>query len=311
MIEDPSLWQLALLVAIGVAAGFLNVMAGGGGLLTMPVLVFMGIPGPVANGTNRISILAQNLVAAIAFFRRGYSDFRLSLSLTLCTLPGAILGAMAGTRLEGLWFNRALAIIMIAVMVLMFFHGGGKKKTSQKRQAQHEQGRPENDEQWNGQHRDMLHGDERHGSQHEQDRHGDGHLDSRHGINPTATGGTLSRQRLLWGHLLMAVTGFYGGFIQIGVGFIMMPILTRVMGFDLIRTNMYKVYIIGGYSVAALIVFASQVPILWLVGLALALGKAIGGWISASVQVQRGEGIIKLVLYSVLTVFVVRLLFFP
>ena len=55
------LWQAGLLVAVGIAAGFLNVMAGGGSLLTVPVMVFMGLPGPVANGTNRIAILAQNI----------------------------------------------------------------------------------------------------------------------------------------------------------------------------------------------------------------------------------------------------------
>ena len=284
MIEDPSLWQLALLVAVGLVAGFLNVMAGGGGLLTMPVLVFMGIPGPVANGTNRISILAQSLFAAIAFFRRGYSDFRLSLSLTLCTLPGAVLGAMVGTRLEGLWFNRALAIIMIVVTIPMFFQGRGKRKKRDDQQGRGQQG-----------------------SQQGPNQHGD----SQRWSSPMATGGAPSRRQLLWGHVLMVGTGFYGGFIQIGAGFLMMPILTRVMGFDLVRTNMYKVYIIGGYSVAALIVFASQVPILWLVGLALALGKAVGGWISASIQVRRGEGVIRLVLYVVLATFVVKLLFFP
>ena len=80
-------WQLLLLAAVGVVSGFLNVMAGGGSLLTVPILLFMGIPGPVANGTNRIAILAQNLTATVTFFRRGYSDFKLSLSLAACSIP--------------------------------------------------------------------------------------------------------------------------------------------------------------------------------------------------------------------------------
>jgi uncharacterized membrane protein YfcA len=75
------LWQLALLTGVGIVAGFLNVMAGGGSLLTVPVMVFLGVPGPVANGTNRIAILAQNLTAIATFARQGFSDFRLSLSL--------------------------------------------------------------------------------------------------------------------------------------------------------------------------------------------------------------------------------------
>jgi uncharacterized membrane protein YfcA len=79
----------AAAAATGVAAGFLNVMAGGGSLLSVPVMLFLGLPGPVANGTNRISIIAQNIVAVRTFFRRGFSDFRLSLSLAACALPGA------------------------------------------------------------------------------------------------------------------------------------------------------------------------------------------------------------------------------
>ncbi|MCG8097938.1 MAG: TSUP family transporter, partial [Candidatus Thiodiazotropha taylori] len=70
------IWQVLLLALVGVAAGWLNVMAGGGSLLTIPVMLFMGIPGPVANGTNRIAILAQNITAVTAFRRRGYSDFK-------------------------------------------------------------------------------------------------------------------------------------------------------------------------------------------------------------------------------------------
>ena len=88
------LWQAGLLVAVGAAAGFLNVMAGGGSLLTVPVMVFMGLPGPVANGTNRIAILAQNITAIATFARRGFGDFRLSMTLAACALPGAVVGAM-------------------------------------------------------------------------------------------------------------------------------------------------------------------------------------------------------------------------
>lgn len=247
------LWQLGLLSAAGVVAGFLNVMAGGGSLLTVPIMVFMGIPGPVANGTNRIAILAQNITAAITFFRRGYAEFRLSLTLAACALPGAVAGAMLGTRLDGVWFNRTLAIIMVGVMLIMAFDKGKKA--------------------------DQANAD------------------------PT-------RKQLLWGHGLMVGVGFYGGFIQLGVGFVIMPVLHRVMGFDLVRTNMHKVFIVASYTVVALVVFASQVEILWIVGLALALGNSIGAWIATTVQIKQGEGIIKIVLNVVLVGFIVKLLFF-
>jgi uncharacterized membrane protein YfcA len=246
------LWQAGLLTAVGVVAGFLNVMAGGGSLLTVPVLVFMGLPGPVANGTNRIAILAQNLTAITAFFRRGFSDFRLSLTLAACAIPGALVGALAGTRLDGDWFNRILALVMIGVMLVMHFDKGAT--TGQEN------------------------------------------------YQPT-------RRQLLRGHLMMVGAGFWGGFIQIGVGFILMPILNRAMGLDLVRTNMHKVFIVAIYTVVALSVFASQVEVMWMVGLALALGNAIGGYLGAHFAVSRGDKLIRLVLNLVLIAFIIKLLF--
>ena len=249
---DFDLWQAVLLTAVGIVAGFLNVMAGGGSLLTVPVMVFMGLPGPVANGTNRIAILAQNLSAITAFFRRGFSDFRLSLSLAACAVPGAAAGALLGSKLDGDLFNQVLALVMIGVMLVMHFDKGSAQ-------------RPAN-------------------------------------YQP-------SRQQLVRGHLLMVAAGFWGGFIQIGVGFILMPILNRAMGLDLVRTNMHKVFIVAVYSVVALAVFASRVELIWLVGLALALGNAIGGYLGAHFSVSRGEKLIRVILNIVLIAFIIKLLF--
>lgn len=248
------LWQAGMLTAVGIVAGFLNVMAGGGSLLTVPVLVFMGLPGPVANGTNRIAILAQNLSAITAFFRRGFSDFRLSLSLAAFAIPGALVGALLGTGLEGVWFNRILALVMLGVMLIMHFDKGS--------------------------------------TEHPEDH------------QPT-------REQLIRGHLMMVGVGFWGGFIQIGVGFILMPVLNRAMGLDLVRTNMHKVFIIAVYTVVALAIFASQVEILWLVGLALALGNAIGGYLGAHFTVSKGESLIRVILNMVLIAFIIKLLFAP
>ena len=252
---DFSLWQLAGLTGIGVIAGFLNVMAGGGSLLTVPAMVFMGIPGPVANGTNRIAIAVQNLTATWTFIRRGYRELRLSLTLSACAIPGAIVGAMVGVNLEGEWFNRILALIMLGVMLIMYFDRGGS-------------------------------------------------ADSKADHQP-------SRTQLWQGHLLMLGVGFWGGFIQLGVGFIIMPVLNRVMGLDLVRTNMHKVFIIFVYTLVALALYAAQVEILWIVGAALALGNGLGGYLGARMAIKKGEKLIKAVLNVVLVAFIVKLLFFP
>lgn len=245
----------------GVMAGFVNVMAGGGSLLSVPIMLFMGVPGPVANGTNRIAILAQMITGVFAFLRHGYSDFRLSLTLALAALPGAVLGAAVGARFEGIWFNRAVAALMLVVMLVMAF---GKEQ---------------------------------------------GAGGSAGGGAAASTGGP-GKPRLVLAHALVFLVGIYGGFIQIGVGLLFLPVLQRTLGLDLVRVNMHKTFIIAVYTVAALTVFASQVEIYWLLGMALALGTSIGAWLSARAQVAGGERIIKATLNIVLALFIVKLLFF-
>ena len=108
----------------------------------------------------------------------------------------------------------------------------------------------------------------------------------------------------------MVAAGFWGGFIQIGVGLIMMPIMNRVMGLDLVRVNMHKVFIALMFSVVALAVFAAQVDIEWGLGLALAAGYAVGGWLGANSAVAKGERLIRRVFYIALAAMAVKLLFF-
>ncbi|MEW8219707.1 MAG: sulfite exporter TauE/SafE family protein [Candidatus Thiodiazotropha taylori] len=244
--------QVLLLALVGVAAGWLNVMAGGGSLLTIPVMLFMGIPGPVANGTNRIAILAQNITAVTAFRRRGYSDFKLGFSLAAAASLGAIGGASVGVKLDGVWFDRVLALVMVGVMILM---ATGHDK-----------------------------------------------------IKPT--GGERKAKNLFTGHLLMVGAGFWGGFIQIGVGFILMPILHRVLGLDLVRVNMHKVLIVLVYTIVALGIFAANLELMWWIGISLAIGNSIGGWLGAHTTITHGEGLIRRVLYLALSAFIIKLLFF-
>ena len=55
-------WEIVVLIVAGFGAGIVNVMAGGGSILTVPIMMFLGMPGPVANGTNRITIVALSLI---------------------------------------------------------------------------------------------------------------------------------------------------------------------------------------------------------------------------------------------------------
>ena len=111
------LWQAPLLALVGSIAGFLNVLAGGGSLLTLPVLIFLGLPAATANGTNRVAIFIQNISAISGFRKQGVFPWRISLLCTLPALAGAWLGANLAVDIDDQLFKRLLAIIMIGVLI--------------------------------------------------------------------------------------------------------------------------------------------------------------------------------------------------
>ncbi len=111
------LHEYCLLAVAGASAGFINVIAGGGSLLSVPALLFLGFDGPAANGTNRISIAVQSLTASITFLKSGSQNFRQSILLSLCLIPGSVLGAIWGAQIHGVWFNRLLGAVMLLVLI--------------------------------------------------------------------------------------------------------------------------------------------------------------------------------------------------
>ena len=110
-------WQIPLILISGIAAGFINVMAGGGSLLTLPILIFLGLPAAKANGTNRIAIAIQCASGVAGFHRKGFSDFRFSASLVLPATAGALIGANIAVDMPDVMFKRVLAAIMVGVVI--------------------------------------------------------------------------------------------------------------------------------------------------------------------------------------------------
>ena len=92
--------EVLLLFGVGIITGFINVMAGGGSTITLPVLIFLGLDSSVANGTNRIGLLSQNLFGILSFKKENVSQIKLSAKLSLFTLPGAIIGAFYATKID-------------------------------------------------------------------------------------------------------------------------------------------------------------------------------------------------------------------
>jgi hypothetical protein len=247
----PFALQALALFAIGAFSGVVNVLAGGGSLLTLPLLIFLGLPATVANGTNRVGILFQS-VAAIGGFRR-QKMLPVGLAL-LCTVPavaGSYLGARLAVDIGDALFQRILACIMLGVLAFMLIDPMKRHRVEQ------------------------VH------------------------FTPLRTAVLLAS---------FFVIGIYGGFVQAGVGFLIISGLLA-HGLDLVRINAVKVFVTLVFTAAALAVFVAHGQVDWPLGLALAAGNAAGGWLGTHMAIKKGHDWIKKVVSLTVLVFALKLLF--
>lgn len=112
-------WEAVLLVAGGFTAGVINTMAGGGSMLTVPLLVLAGVPGNDANGSNRVGILTSSGAAVASFRRLGVGREARSLVTILApVVVGSLTGSIAISRLTDETFETVFGLLMIPLIVL-------------------------------------------------------------------------------------------------------------------------------------------------------------------------------------------------
>lgn len=247
-------YHYVLLFGVGLLAAFINTLAGGGSLLNLPVLIFMGLPPSVANGTNRIAVLTQGIANVIGYRSKGMeisSKFIWLLSLS------ATFGTVIGTGLA-LWideraFNKVLALVMVLMAVLMVY-------------------KPQKE----------------------------------FGSGPERLEGQYGR----WGVFIFFLIGIYGGFIQAGTGIFMLLALSSVNHMTLMKSNVIKATVTLVYSIAALILFGLEGKLHWEIGLTLASGQALGGWLTSRWSVNKGDGIVKLLMIIMVVAMAIKLWFF-
>ncbi len=246
-------YKLLILIPVGIIAGFINTVAGGGSLLTLPVMIFMGLPPAMANGTNRVAIFLQNVSGIAGFKSKGVFIFPYSLWVGLSALLGAIIGAKISVDLDDKTFNQVIAIVMVGVVVITLF-------------------------------------------------------------NPVKNGKNaledLSKRSQIIGIITFFFIGIYGGFIQAGVGFIILGSLTMINKMSLVRANSIKVFVVFTYTIAALIVFIIEDQIDWLYGLVLAAGNMTGAWVASRWSVEKGDKWIKRFLVVMVTILAIKLWFY-
>lgn len=243
----PELHALLILFFAGVAGGIMNVMAGGGSTITLPALILLGLDAGVANGTNRVAILVQNISATLTFSSEKKTRIRQSISYGLWTIPGAISGAFMATRIEDALFEKILAGLLIVVVLTM--------------------------------------------------------------LVPRKNGASdkIARKSVWTGPVLLLI-GFYGGFVQIGIGFLFMAVFFHLLYLDLLTTTVQKVTVILLYTIPTLFVFAILGKVDWGFGLTLAAGNATGAFIAAKVAIRRGEKVIRGVMVVAVLIMALRIL---
>lgn len=113
-------WYLYLgVVAAGFAAGFINTIAGSGSLITLPLLIYLGLPPTVANGTNRVGILLQNLVSTVSFRQQGVLHLRSGLILATPAIAGSLVGAQIAVNLNEEMMRIAIGVLMLVMLAVM------------------------------------------------------------------------------------------------------------------------------------------------------------------------------------------------
>lgn len=109
--------EIIVTILLGTTAGFINTFAGGGSMLVVPFLIFIGLPANVANATNRIAILLQNVVSVGSFKQKKILDFKTDSKLLLPVALGSIAGAFIAVDINEEIFKKVIA----GLLIIMFF----------------------------------------------------------------------------------------------------------------------------------------------------------------------------------------------
>jgi uncharacterized membrane protein YfcA len=110
--------HVVLLLGGGLVAGIVNAMAGGGSLLTVPLLVFAGVPGNTANGSNRVGVLANSLSAASTFRRLGVAGLAGIGRILGPAVVGSLIGSVVVSQLADDTFERIFGFVMIPILIM-------------------------------------------------------------------------------------------------------------------------------------------------------------------------------------------------
>lgn len=237
--------EYILLIIAGLFVGFINTLAGGGSIVSLSVLMMLGLPAPLANGTNRIAITIQTLTATTSFRQQKVLETKKAILLSIPAVLGSLLGARFAVDINEDVFEKAIGVIMLLMLIFILY-------------------KP---------HKFIY---------------GRAHI---------------SDKPIRWyTYIALFFIGIYGGFIHMGVGYFLLAGIVGLAGFDLVKANAIKVFVVLAYAPFTLVVFLWYGQVNWTYGLILAIGAVIGALIASRLAVSKGVDFVKWVIVVVILI---------
>ena len=220
-------WNIGhLIIAFGGAliAGAINALAGNGSVITLTILTeLLGLPGNMANGTNRVGVLLNSAGAMTGFHSNLKVNYLTHLRYIVPVVMGAIGGIYVATIVTHEQFISVFRFLMIVMLIVILV-------------------RPER---W---------------------------------LIGVPEESILPR----WmEYPLMLALGFYGGFIQMGMGVFYLAVLVLIARLPMIEANTIKALSVGIFTTLAVLIFALSGQIIWVFGIIMGVAQFLGGWMSA------------------------------
>jgi len=235
--------EIVVLIISGLLVGFINTLAGGGSIISLSILMFLGLPANVANGTNRVAIFIQSIAAVGSFKQQKVLDQKKGFWLAIPATIGSIIGAWIAIDLNEEIIEKAIAIVMLVMLFVILYKPQrwlkGKKELQDKK----------------------------------------------------VTVGQF---------ILFFFIGIYGGFLHMGVGYALLAGIVLGAGYDLVKANAIKVFIILIWSPVILAVFLIHGQVNIYYGLVLSIGNVAGALIASRLAVKKGANFVRWVIVAVI-----------
>ena len=235
--------EIITLLIAGLLVGFINTLAGGGSIISLSVLMMLGLPAPIANGTNRIAIIIQTLTATTSFRQQKVLETKKAVYLSIPAIFGSLIGAMFAVDIREDIFEKAIGVVMLIMLIFILY-----------KPQKYIYGRAD-----------------------------------------------ISKKPLNWKtYIVFFFIGIYGGFLHMGVGYFLLAGIVGMAGFDLVKANAIKVFVVLAYAPFTLFIFLWYDQVNWKYGLILAVGAVIGALVASRLAVTRGVNFVKWVIVIVI-----------